>query len=107
VASALAAFFAVVVYGLIRLGRAPCYHTWLAKLGAVTCVLSLIPLLSGGSALPFHLVVGLQILAGLDEMAIALLLPGYNGEMPSAWHAWRRRREDMALLAPRKSSLVR
>src|SRR6476646_733816 len=28
VASGLAAFFAVVVYGFVRLGRAPCYHTW-------------------------------------------------------------------------------
>src|ERR1041385_3278095 len=28
VAVGVIAFFAVVVYGFVRLGRAPCYHTW-------------------------------------------------------------------------------
>jgi phosphatidylglycerophosphate synthase len=97
IAAGLGAFFAVVVYGFVRLGRAPCYHTWLAKLGAVSCVLSLIPLLSGGTATPFHTVVVLQIAGGLDEMAIAVLLPTYSGEMPSAWHAWKKRQADLAL----------
>src|SRR6185503_15245372 len=46
VVSGLAAFFAVIVYGFIRLGRAPCYHTWAAKAGAITCALALIPLLA-------------------------------------------------------------
>jgi hypothetical protein len=26
-------------------------------------------------------------------MAIAFLLPGFSGHMPSLWHAWRRWRE--------------
>ena len=30
VIAALGAFFAVIVYGFLRLGRAPCYHTWAA-----------------------------------------------------------------------------
>lgn len=106
IASGLGAFFGVVVYGFVRLGRAPCYHTWLAKIGAVACVLSLIPLLGGGTAVPFHLVVGLQVIGGLDEMTIALLLPRYRGEMPSAWHAWRKRREDLAPRDSRRPTLV-
>src|ERR1043165_7624866 len=44
IVAGLAAFFAVIVYGFIRLGRAPCYHTWLAKAGVMGCALSLIPL---------------------------------------------------------------
>ena len=96
IVTALGAFFTVVVYGFIRLGRAPCYHTWAAKCGAGACVLSLIPLLAGGSAVPFHGVVVLQVFAGLDEIVIALLLPSHVGEMPSAWHAWRLRRERVA-----------
>lgn len=104
VASGLAAFFAAVVYGLIRLGRAPCYHTWGAKLGAVSCALSLIPLLGGGSATPFHAAIVLQILAGLEEMTIALLIPSHVGEMATVWHAWRLRRDSMALLTPRRAS---
>src|SRR4051794_38362874 len=49
VATGLTAFFAVVVYGFARLGRAPCYHTWASKIGAVACAFSLVPLLADWS----------------------------------------------------------
>src|SRR6266542_2058780 len=62
---ALAAFFAVIVYGFIRLGRPPCYHTWASKAGAVGCALAMIPLLTDVSAVPFHATVLLQMFAGL------------------------------------------
>jgi phosphatidylglycerophosphate synthase len=100
IVSGLAAFFAVVVYGFVRLGRAPCYHTWASKVLAVACAFSLVPLLSGWSATPFHVAIALQVVAGLEEMVIALILPSHVGEMPSIWHAWRQRREAMALLKP-------
>ena len=88
----LSAFFLVVVYGLVRLGRAPCYHTWASKVGAVACALSLVPLLAGWSALPFHVVIVFETISALEEMAIALLIPAHVGEMPTVWHAWRLRR---------------
>lgn len=100
IVTGLGAFFATVVYGFVRLGRAPCYHTWGAKIGAAACAFSLIPLLAGWSAVPFHVVIGFQVLVGLEEMLIALLVPSHVGEMPSVWHAWRLRRESMALLKP-------
>lgn len=101
VVSGLAAFFAVVVYGLVRLGRAPCYHTWASKVGVVACALSLIPLLAEWTAVPFHAAMAFLILAGVEEMTIAVLVPSHTGEMASAWHAWRLRRESMALLRRR------
>ena len=104
VAALLAAFFAVVVYGFVRLGRAPCYHTWASKVLAAACALSLVPLLAGWSAVPFHVVVGLQALAAVEGLAIAMLVPAHVGEMPTAWHAWRLRRESMALLTPPRRS---
>src|SRR4051812_18638718 len=104
VVSGLAAFFAVVVYGYIRLGRAPCYHTWAAKAGAGACAFSLIPLLAGGTAVPFHLAVMLQMLAGVEEMTIVLLVPSHQDEVATVWHAWRIRRESMALLTPPRVS---
>jgi len=36
------------------------------------------------------------------EMIIALLVPSHVGEMPSAWHAWRMRRESLAVALPRE-----
>jgi phosphatidylglycerophosphate synthase len=102
IAAALMAFFAAVIYGLLRLGRAPFYHTWGSKAAAVACALSLVPLLGGGSAAPFHVVVVFQVAVGLEEVAIEMLVPWHKGEMPTAWHAWRLRRESTALLRGRK-----
>jgi phosphatidylglycerophosphate synthase len=93
VLAALVAFFAVIVYGLIRLGRAPCYHTWASKVFAVACALSLVPLLAEWTAWPFHAAITLQILAGLEELVIVLLIPQHRGEVATVWHAWRLRQK--------------
>lgn len=92
IVAGLAAFFAVVVYGFVRLGRAPCYHTWLAKAGAVACALSLVPLLAEWSAAPFHAAIALQVLAGAEEMVIVLLIPAHPGMVATVFHALRLRR---------------
>jgi len=96
IVAGIGTFLGVLAFGFLRLGRAPCYHTWAAKVGAVACALALIPVLAGYSSVPLHLAIGLQILAGIDELAIALLLPKHVGEMPSAWHAWRLRQKEPA-----------
>ena len=93
VATGLVAFFAVVVYGFVRLGRAPCYHTWASKVFVVACGLSMIPLLAEWSATPFHVAMTLLVACGIEELAIALLVPRHTGEVPTLWHAWRLRRE--------------
>lgn len=93
VIAGVGAFFAVVVFGLVKLGRAPCYHTWAAKGFAVACVVSLVPLLAGWAAWPFHVAITLQILGGVEEVLIVLLIPEHRGEVATAWHAWRLRGE--------------
>ena len=100
----LGAFFAVIVYGLVRLGRAPCYHTWLSKLGAVTLAFSLVPLLGDWTPVPFHAAIVLEVIAAVEEMTIALLVPSHVGEMATVWHALRVRRESMALLTAARPS---
>ena len=99
VATGLAAFFAVIVYGLARLGRVLCYHTWLSKVGVVACALSLVPLLAEWTAGPFHAAMTVLIVAGVEEVAIAVLLPRHSGEMPTVWHAWVRRRAEGRMAA--------
>ncbi len=93
VMAGVGAFFAVIVYGFIRLGRAPCYHTWLSKIGVVGCAFSLIPLLAGWTAVPFHVAIVVLVVTGVEEMAIALLVPQHTGEVATVWHAWRLRRK--------------
>lgn len=91
-ATGLTSFLTVVIYGLVRYGRPPGYHTWMAKALAVALPFALGCLLAGWSARPFHAVVILQVLGTAEEITISLLLPGYSGTMSSAWHAWCRRK---------------
>jgi phosphatidylglycerophosphate synthase len=93
----LAGCLAIAAYGLIRWRRVLGYHTWLAKGMAIVLPPAVVIALVGWSAVPFHGAVGLQVLCGLEEMAIAFLLPGFSGYMPSLWHAWRRRRESRGM----------
>lgn len=99
VVAGLVAFFAVVVYGFARLGRAPCYHTWATKVLALALALVLVPLLAEWTAAPFHAVMALQVLGSLEELTIATLVPWHAGEVPTVWHAWRLRCERMRSLA--------
>ncbi|OHE85014.1 MAG: hypothetical protein A3G75_14290 [Verrucomicrobia bacterium RIFCSPLOWO2_12_FULL_64_8] len=54
--------------------------------------LAVVTMLAGWSAVPFRAVVALQVAGALEELAIALLLPDFVGEMKSVVHAWRKRR---------------
>lgn len=96
IVAGLSAFFGVLVFGFVRLGHPPCYHTWAAKVGVAGCALSMIPLLSGWSAVPFRCMVILQILAAIEEIVISLLIPRHVGEMATMWHALRLRRQKTA-----------
>lgn len=106
VVAGLAAFFLVIVYGFVRLGRAPCYHTWASKAGVIACALSLVPLLTEVSAVPWHAAIVLLIAAAIEELAIAMLVPSHVGEVATVWHAVQLRRESMALLRPRRQGRV-
>jgi cardiolipin synthase (CMP-forming) len=104
-ATAVISCFGVVIYGLVRYGRPPGFHTWMAKAVAVVMPFALACLLAGWTGLPWHAAVVLQVLAALEEAAICHLLPGYSGTMSSAWHAWRRRKSPPAAAAPGRPSV--
>jgi len=99
VAAGLTIFFSVLVHGLLRFGRAPCYHTWAVKVAAVACALSLVPLLCEWSEAPFHFAMSLQIAAGVEDLIIAQLVPWHIGQVPTIWHAWKLRRQQMVTKA--------
>jgi len=93
VATGLTMFFAVIVYGFVRLGRAPCYHTWMAKISAVACAISLVPLLAEWTEVPFHVAVILLIVGGVEELVIINLVPWHEGQVRTFWHALKLRRQ--------------
>ncbi len=91
VAVGMCAFFAVLVFGFARFGRPLGYHTWLTKILALAMALSIIPLLAEWTATPFRVLVGLQLVASAEQIAIALLLPQHTGEVQTVWHALKMR----------------
>lgn len=91
-AAVMGSFFAAMVFTTVRLGRAPCYHTWLSKATVAACVIACVPLFAGWTPVPAHIVATFQVIVALEEVVIALLIPWHVGEMPTAWHAWRLRR---------------
>ncbi len=88
----LIGYFILLAYGLIRWRRVLGYHTRMAKTMVVVMPVTVAVLLLGGTDALFHVAVILQVACGLEELAIAFVLPGYSGHMPSLWHALRRRR---------------
>lgn len=103
IAVGLGSFFAVLIFGFVRLGRAPCYHTWATKGAVMGLALSLLPLLAEWTAVPFHTMIVLGVVAALEEIAIVLLLPTHVGGMPSLYHAWQHRRKLRRKAARRRS----
>jgi CDP-diacylglycerol--glycerol-3-phosphate 3-phosphatidyltransferase len=62
------------------------YHTWGAKLAALVVGGSAIVLFAGGPVWLFHLAVPVSVLAGLEEIAITLVLPERQTNIHSFWH---------------------
>ena len=82
-----------VAYAVFR--RIAGYHAWSAKLWGALLFVSLLVLLAIGSAavLPLALVAGM--VAQADTLAITFVLPAWQSDVPSVWHALRIRRADV------------
>ena len=92
IAAALAGYAVPGVAGLARYRRLPSYHTWGAKAATGLMGASVLLLFLGGPPLPFRAAVVLVLLKGLEELAITAALPRWEADVPSLWHALRRRR---------------
>ena len=92
-AAGLGGYFAIIFYGLLRWRKVLGYHTWTSKVLAVAMAVTLALLLLAVAAWPFRVVMALQVAGGIEELLIALLLPRFSGEMPTVWHAWRRKKD--------------
>jgi PAS domain S-box-containing protein len=75
--------------GLLKYGRLTSYHTWGSKLSAVLLSISMFLLLLGGPAWPFRIVVGLTVVAGIEEIFMTSILRTWETNIPSLWHAMR------------------
>lgn len=89
VSLAATSFTLPVAIGFLKYGRLTSYHTWGAKLSAVLLGVSAPLLFAGGPAWPFRLSTVVLALAELEEIAITTVLPRWQANVPSLYHALR------------------
>jgi phosphatidylglycerophosphate synthase len=95
VSTALISFIIPVVVGYAKFRCLTSYHTWGAKLSAVLLSSSILVMLLGGPAWPFHIATDIFVMAEVEELCITALLPRWQADVPSVFHALRIRRRKM------------
>ncbi len=84
---------AIYALAYLKFRREMSTHAWLSKLWGLLLVLAFTRLLLVGEAgWSFDLMVVAGVISQLDVILIALLLPAWQNDIPSAWHAWQIRR---------------
>jgi CDP-diacylglycerol--glycerol-3-phosphate 3-phosphatidyltransferase len=74
IVAVVASFVIPAIAGLMRFGHFTSYHTRLVKLAVVATVIGLFIMLLGLAVWPFWVAAAFAVLAGLEELAITLIL---------------------------------
>ncbi len=93
VAGLLVAEGVILAASLYRFGRPAATHAWSAKLWGLLLLAAFTEIFlagEGGGWMVAILVSGYA--AFLDVLAIVLIMPSWRRDVPSAWHAWRFRK---------------
>lgn len=88
----LATWTLSAVVGLLRFRKLPSYHTRAAKICWLAVSIGALHWLATGDPLLVPWVLGLVVLTNLEAVAVGFLLPSWQADVPSFWHAWRIRR---------------
>ena len=85
----------ICCYGVsfIRFGKETCTHAYSAKVYGIGLFVGMASVLGFGSGgWPLHAMFAAGVIAGIDVVAIILILPGWTYDVPSSYHAFRIRR---------------
>jgi cardiolipin synthase len=88
----LAALVIPNAWGLVRFHRLLGYHTISAKSSGVLLAIGALSLFMGLTPVLFRLAAFVELAVAAEYIAISLIVPEWNGEMKSVWHAIRHRR---------------
>ena len=92
VAAVLALEAACQLASFVRFRRAPCTHAFLSKLWGLFLGVGFAVLFASGRPGALRIALAWGVLSQLDVLLIVLLLPSWQSDIPSAWHALRIRR---------------
>lgn len=80
------AFIVPMIAGMIKFGRMPSYHTWLAKSSTMFISIATMIWFIWEYPILFRIAVVIQILVMIEYIAITLRLKVWQGNIPSYWH---------------------
>jgi CDP-diacylglycerol--glycerol-3-phosphate 3-phosphatidyltransferase len=73
----------------LRFGKETCSHAYLSKFWGITLLAAFIDLiLNGHAGFLFYFCLIAGIISHLDRIFITLILPNWQHDVPSAYHAW-------------------
>lgn len=77
------------VVSILRFGRETCTHAYLSKFWGLTLLAAFTDLiLNGNAGFLFYFCLSAGIISHLDRILITLILPRWQHDVPSAYHAW-------------------
>lgn len=84
------------IISLWKFGKETCTHAWLAKLWGLSLLIAFTSLIGFQQAgWIFYLCVSLGFISHLDVILIILILPKWQFDVPSSYHAWKIRNGKM------------
>jgi CDP-diacylglycerol--glycerol-3-phosphate 3-phosphatidyltransferase len=84
-------YVAAVAAGFLKFGRLTSYHTWSGKIAAWIVGGAILLFFASGSGWPLRVAMPIVILTSLEEIIITMALPNSQANVPSLWHALKRR----------------
>lgn len=78
------------IVSLWKFGKETCTHAWLAKLWGLSLLIAFTSIIGFSEAgWAFYLCVALGFISHLDVILIILILPKWQFDVPSSYHAWK------------------
>jgi phosphatidylglycerophosphate synthase len=84
------------IVGFLRFRRLNAFHSWAGKISAVVMAGGMIVWFIGGPGWVFSAALGVSLLSGIEQVAIASIIPAWRTTVPTLWHAIKMRRAGRA-----------
>jgi phosphatidylglycerophosphate synthase len=78
--------------GFLRFRRLNAFHSWAGKTTAVLMAVGMVVWFVGGPGWVFNAALGVSLLSGIEQIAIASVIPVWRTTVPTLWHAIEFRR---------------
>jgi PAS domain S-box-containing protein len=105
----LIGLFTPIIIGYIKYSRLTSYHTWMSRISLILVACGVVLLFQEGSNWLFEFSIPLYIFAQMEQVAITAILPDWEFNVPSLWHAVnieRQRVEEARIKAEEKLRTV-